>query len=324
MRHMNQIKGTDSELATLSQIINDANWYIGQSQATNTTRAYQSDWALFEKWCINHGVQAMPASVETVALYITDQAGNLKISTLQRKLSVISQAHVAAGYRAISAREEPLHKIWRGIRRTHGAMQIGKEPILVADIKNMVNGLGTYSAGIRDRALLLIGFAGAFRRSELVAVNIEDLLFGRDGVTIIIKQSKTDQEKIGRKVGIPYGSYPDTCPVRALEDWIRVLGCSEGPLFVPITRYDKVKKGRRLSDRSVSLIVKRTVQAIGLNPDNYAGHSLRSGLATSASQAGKAEHVIMRQTGHKSLAVVRRYIRSGDLYRDNAAANIGL
>lgn len=177
--------------------------------------------------------------------------------------------------------------------------------------------------GVRDRALLLLGFAGAFRRSELVALDLADVHAGHDGLTVVIRKSKTDQEGQGRKVGIPYGSHPHTCPVRAMATWREKSGLSEGALFRAINRHGQLQAGR-LSDRAVALIVKRAALAAGLDATKYAGHSLRAGLATSAAQAGVSERSIMAQTGHKSVMVARRYIRDGSLFRDNAAAQVGL
>ena len=176
--------------------------------------------------------------------------------------------------------------------------------------------------GKRDRALLLVGFAGAFRRSELVSLDVADVAFDPNGLTIRLRRSKTDQEGEGRKVGLPYGSNLATCPVRALQEWLHVAAITNGALFVGINRHGTPQG--RLSACAVALIVKKVVAAAGLNPDLYAGHSLRAGLATSAAMAGVSERSIMAQTGHKSVMMVRRYIRDGSLFRENAAAGIGL
>ena len=177
--------------------------------------------------------------------------------------------------------------------------------------------------GVRDRALLLVGFAGAFRRSELVSLNVRDLKFTNDGLTVTLRRSKTDQEGSGRKVGIPYGSSPETCPVRSLRAWLEASGIESGPVFRPINRHGQIRPSR-LSDRAVALIVKRAAEAAGKDPAEFAGHSLRSGLATAAAIGGASERAIMKQTGHRSTAMVRRYIRDGSLFRENAAARVGL
>jgi integrase len=187
----------------------------------------------------------------------------------------------------------------------------------------MVECLPDGLAGARDRALLLIGFAGGFRRSELVALDVADVRRGRDGLTIAIRRSKTDQEGAGRLVGLPAGAQALTCPARAYANWLAIGGISRGPLFRPVTRYDTLR-ATRLTDQSVALIVKRAAVAAGLDPTPYGGHSLRAGLATAAAQAGVEERAIMAQTGHRSVLMVRRYIREGSLFRDNAAAALGL
>jgi len=177
--------------------------------------------------------------------------------------------------------------------------------------------------GVRDRALLLVGFAGAFRRSELVSLDVADVAFGADGLIVQLRRSKTDQEGEGRKVGLPFGSNPLTCPVRAVRAWLDVAVIVRGPIFRPVDRHGNVA-GTQLTDQSVALVVKRCAKAAGLDPRRYAGHSLRSGLATAAAMADVSERAIMAQTGHKSLPMVRRYIRDGSLFRRNAAAAVGL
>jgi integrase len=187
----------------------------------------------------------------------------------------------------------------------------------------MIARLPEGSLGLRDRALLLIGFSGAFRRSELVALDVSDVAFNREGLVVTIRRSKTDQESAGRKIGIPYGSNPATCPIRSLQDWLERSGIHEGPLFRPINRHGRMASVR-LSGGAVAEIVKRYVEAVGLDATTFAGHSLRSGLATSAAMAGASERAIMAQTGHRSVNTVRRYIRDGSLFRENAVAVVGL
>lgn len=307
----------------LGAIASQAEDYLHQAKAPNTLKAYRSDWKDFEAWCQTHGQAALPASPETVALYLSDLANRCKTSTLHRRISAISQAHQAAKFEP-PTRSALVKNLWSGIRRAKGTAQAGKEPLLTPDIRVMIGSIrkGTLKS-IRDRALLLLGFAGAFRRSELVSLDFEDLRFTREGLTVILRRSKTDQEGEGRKVGIPYGSCPDTCPVRALEDWLREAGIAYGSLFRPINRHGQMK-GDRLTDQSVALIVKGAAEAAGLDPSHFSGHSLRAGLATQAAMAGVSERAIMAQTGHRSPMMVRRYIRDGSLFRENAAASLGL
>jgi integrase len=177
--------------------------------------------------------------------------------------------------------------------------------------------------GARDRALILLGFAGAFRRSELVGFDAEDCAFGKDGLTVTLRKSKTDQTGAGRKIGIPYGSNPDTCPVRTIQSWLELAAIITGPLFRSINRHGQVQRGR-LSGIDVARVVKKLVKRAGLDAAKFAGHSLRSGHATSAAIAGASERSIMAQTGHRSVQMVRRYIRDGNLFRENSAGNLGL
>ncbi|MCU4186609.1 tyrosine-type recombinase/integrase [Acidiferrimicrobium sp. IK] len=311
-----------SAVMTFEELVAGARRLAAASKAPATIRAYRADWRDFTGWCDRHGLQALPADPDTVALYLTDLAAWAKASTIGRRLSAISQAHQTAELDSPTTSVR-VRVTMAGIRRTIGTAQVGKDPVLMADLRKMVAKLGPSLNGTRDRALLLVGFAGAFRRSELVALNVEDVTDGQDGLTILLRRSKTDQEGAGRKVGIPYGSDPATCPVRAYRAWLDAAGISEGPIFRPVDRHGHVR-AVRLGDRAVAEVVKKACLAAGLEGARYAGHSLRSGLATSAAQAGASERSIMAQTGHKSLPMVRRYIRDGSLFRENAAAMVGL
>ena len=312
----------DTEVGPLAEIADRASEFVNQSKAKNTVRAYQSDWSHFELWCRAHGQISLPATSETVAFYLTDLSSTHKTGTLVRRISAISQAHQIAGFETPTGSSQ-VRLVMAGIRRTNGTAQVAKTPVLVEDLRRMVSKLPGNLLGVRDRALLLVGFSGAFRRSELVALDVADAIINRDGIVIVIRRSKTDQEGEGRKIGVPYGSNPATCPVRALQDWLGQCGFAEGSLFRPIDRFSRVSP-QRLSGAAIAEIVKRYVEAAGLDATKFAGHSLRSGLATSAAAAGASERSIMNQTGHRSLATVRKYIRDGSLFRENAAAVVGL
>lgn len=318
----NELARRETTAAEVHKLEESARDFIGAARAENTTRAYRSDWADFTTWCESHAVASLPAAPDTVALYITDRAATLKASTIQRRIVAISQAHQAAGLDTPTS-AAVVKTVWRGIRRTLGTAPDQKSAATVDVIRSMVGTLPATVAGRRDRAILLLGFAGAFRRSELVALDMNDLDFHCDGVTVTIRHSKTDQESEGRQVGIPYGQNVHTCPVRALVAWIEELGETTGPVFRAVTQRGNIADAR-LSDRTVALTVKRAAKAAGLDPAGFAGHSLRSGLATSAAAAGVPERHIMDQTGHKSERMVRMYIRRGSLYRNNAAAAVGL
>jgi integrase len=265
----------------------------------------------------------LPATPQTVALYLTDLAKTHKVSTLYRRLSGISQAHQAAGY-VTPTTDAHVRLVFQGIRRTLGSAPAQKNAAITAEVRAMVETLSPTSLiGVRDRALLLVGFAGAFRRSEVVSLAVADVTFASDGLIVQLRRSKTDQEGEGRKVGLPFGSNPLTCPVHALRVWLDVAAITRGPIFRAVDRHANVSN-TRLTDQSVALVVKRCAKAAGLDWPRYAGHSLRSGLATAAAMADVSERAIMAQTGHKSLPMVRRYIRDGSLFRRNAAAAVGL
>jgi integrase len=211
----------------------------------------------------------------------------------------------------------------KGIKRALGTATVQKAPALTADIRAMVDATDEELIGTRDRALILLGFAGAFRRAEIVSLDASDLDFNRDGLTVTLRRSKTDQEGQGRKIGIPYGSNPDTCPVRTLQAWLEETGITDGSAFRSLNRHGRVQSDR-LSPVDVARIVKKLARRADLDPSKYAGHSLRAGHATSAAASGASERSIMNQTGHRSVQMVRRYIREGSLFRENSAGKLGL
>ncbi len=308
--------------------------YLAASRAANTHRSYRTGWRQFETWCEQRHLTPLPASSETVALYVVDLvAGNVttatgsstkaKPATIDTRLAAIGAAHRAAGYES-PARAEAVRMVRRGIRRTVGTAQRQVRPVSVRDLQMMMEGFRPGSAAdCRDRALLLIGYAGALRRSELVGLDVGDVVEGANGLTVTIRRSKTDQEGVGRTVGIPYGRKRPTCPVRAWRTWLIIAGISEGPAFRPVRRSGQVGAAR-LSSQSIARIVKRHASAAGLDPRQVAAHSLRAGLATSAAAAGVPERVIANTTGHKGTTMLRKYIREGSLFRENAAAAVGL
>ncbi len=315
--------GEPRAITRLEQVAEDARDYARHAKAPNTLKAYRIDWADFSEWCALHRLEFLPATPQTVALYLSDLARTHKVSTLYRRLSGISQAHQAAGFPTPTT-EAQVRLVFQGIRRTLGSAPDQKNAAITAEVRAMVESLSpTTLIGARDRALLLVGFAGAFRRSELVSLDVADVTFNVDGLIVQLRRSKTDQEGEGRKVGLPFGSNPLTCPVRSLRAWLTAAAIIGGPIFRPVDRHANIAV-TRLTDQSVALVVKRCARAAGLDWARYAGHSLRSGLATAAAMADVSERAIMAQTGHKSLPMVRRYIRDGSLFRRNAAAAVGL
>jgi integrase len=284
--------------------------YIDEATAPATRRAYKNDLAHFRAWG-----GTLPASVEDVAGYLAHYGDRLAPATLQRRLAAISRAHDTLGL-PNPVKTELVRLTLRGICRKRGTAQRQARPLVKEDILLILTGIGEGCKAVRDAALLLIGFAGAFRRSELVGLNVEDLEFVHQGVIIHLKRSKTDQEGQGRKVGIPYGR-GHVCPVKALQTWLAEAGLTSGPLFRPITRHGKLAD-TRLTDQSVAQVVKTRAAHVGLRAEDLSGHSLRAGLATSAAQAGVPLHKIRAQTGHASDAMLQRYVRDGDLFNNSA------
>jgi site-specific recombinase XerD len=311
-------KGADLVPSSLDR----AREFARQSKADNTLRGYRSDWRDFCAWCERNRQCPLPASPESVAAYIAECAERLKVGSIQRRLNAIAEAHKAVGADSPTS-SGMVRNTLKGIRRTLGTATVQKAPALTADIRAMVDITNAGLIGLRDRALVLLGFAGAFRRAELVALDVSDLTFNRDGLTVSLRRSKTDQEGQGRRVGIPYGSNPDTCPVRTVQAWLEETGITDESVFRSLNRHGKVQLGR-LSPIDVARVVKKLAQRAGLDPAKYAGHSLRAGHATSAAASGASERSIMNQTGHRSVQMVRRYIREGSLFRENSAGKLGL
>lgn len=291
---------------------------LQQSKAANTLRAYEADWMDFYDWCTQRGLQTLPAEPETIVNYINDLADHAKANTVSRRLSAISENHKAAGYVDNNpCRGGLVRNALDAIKREKGTLQRGKTPILIDDLRNIISYIDdTDIAGIRDKALILVGFMGAFRRSELVQIDIEDLTFTHEGVIILVAHSKGDQVGQGEQVAIPYRSNRDICAVTALKSWIHTAHLNSGPLFRPLTKHKQIRN-RRLTNQSVAIIVKKYAELAGLNPEHFAGHSLRRGFATSAAQHDVDERSIMQQTRHKSEKMVRRYIEQGNLFKNN-------
>jgi site-specific recombinase XerD len=311
-------------VATLDRLAEQARAFVEAAKAENSRRAYRSDWLQFEVWCRGHGLVCLPAAPETVALYLTALAADHKPASLQRKLTSITKAHQAAGLPTPASMQiAVVSETLKGIRRTVGTAQPGKEPLLTADILNMLDALDEGPLGCRDRALLLVGFAGGFRRSELVSLDVEDVNETTDGLVIRVRRSKTDPEARGTTVALPYGSTAATCPVRSYRAWVAAAGITNGPAFRSVDRHGRVGQGR-MNAGSIARLIKRAAEDAGLDPASYAGHSLRAGFATQAFMNGAAEVSIMRQTRHKSLSTLRKYIRDRSLFRDNPAAKLGL
>jgi len=305
----------------LAPVVDAARLFASAAKAPRTLDAYRADWRTFCAWCDRMGLPSLPASPQTVALYLTARAQEgRKVATISRELAAISQAHLLAGHPSPRS-AGPVREVLKGIRRTLGTAQTQKAPLMGPELRQVLEALPQGLLGLRDRALLLVGFSGAFRRSELVGLEVRDVRFGKEGLTVTLRRSKTDQEGAGRTVALPYSGTPDACPVRALRAWLDAASIQQGTLMRSVSRHGAVST-RPLTGRAVALVVQRACAAAGLEAARYAGHSLRAGMATTAARRGKSEAAIMRQTGHRSVAMVRRYIRDADLWRDNASAGL--
>ena len=285
---------------------------LRNSKSENTLRAYQSDYNDFSLFCTKNGFQAMPTQPKILALYITHLSSYSKYSTLKRRLASISILHKTNGH-YIDTKHPIIMENLMGIKRTNGSNQKGKKPLLINDLKMLINAIDQSNEKdkrkIRDKALILIGFSGGFRRSELVDIEYEDLEFVSEGVKIFVKRSKTDQSGEGMTKAIPYFDNKNFCPVIALKNWIEIFDLKKNRIF-------------NISDKSVALIIKKYASYAGLDSHRYAGHSLRSGFATSTAESGAEERNIMAMTGHKSTEMVRRYIKEANLFKNNALNSI--
>jgi len=307
----------------LSDLAARAAEFARSSRSAATERAYRSDWTDFSGWCERAGLSPLPAAPATVGAYLSARTGELKVATLHRRLAAITAAHRMAGL-GLDGGHPAIARVLAGIRRAYGTRQQAKTAILTEDLRRVVRALPTTLAGIRDKAVLLVGFAGAFRRSELAALDLGDISLSNAGLTITIRRSKTDQEGAGRQVGIPRARKTSvTCPVAALESWLneRTELTNSDALFLGVFH------GRlmgRLSGQAIAEIVKRAVNRVGFDPSKFAGHSLRSGFATSAARGGADLAFIMQQTGHKSADVARRYVQAGSLLQNPASKAVKL
>jgi len=324
--------------------------YLLAARADSTRAAYASDWVHFTDWCGNQPdapLPHLPAAPETVAFYLAEHAGTLKVATLIRRCSAISAVHQAAGHPSPTI--SPLVRTTlAGIRRVHGVHQQAKDPLLAHQLRRLLDALPPEPIkallAARDRALLVLGFYGALRRSELVGLDTADVEVNDQGLVVTLRRSKTDQDAAGRRIAMLHTGSPDSCPAEVYLAWLAALDAALGkeqlplegdrrhveehgrlasPVFRPVNRHGSPAP-TRLTDKAVARVVQRTALQAGLGDLDLAGHSLRAGFATTAAAAGKSERSIMKQTGHKSLPMVRRYIREGSLFRDNATDGIVL
>ena len=292
-------------------------------KAPATLAAYRSDWRAFTNWCDTHRHRSLPAVPDTLVAWLQAQtAAGYAVATIQRRLITIRRQHHRNGRPSPTDTPE-VQATWAAARRRLGTASRKVAPLTLELLRQLIATCPSTPAGHRDHALLVIGFAGALRRSEIASISLADIGSDPAGIILTIRKSKTDQHQAGQRLGLPHGDAPATCPVRVLAAWTAHLPTTSGPLFRPIDRHGNIAH-RHLTGRAIAEIIKRRCTLAGLDPDRYSGHSLRAGFATSAAAAGATEIAIARQTRHRSMEVLRGYIREGDLFRTNAATTIGL
>ena len=298
---------------------------LQSSKATNTVRAYKSDFKDFGLFCAQNDFKALPSEPKIVSLYLTYlSTKDNKMSTLKRRLVSIGVIHKLKGHYLDTKHPSIIENIM-GIKRRKGSIQKGKKPILISDLKLIIDVIDEEQnediKKLRDRSIILIGFSGGFRRNEIVSLDYEDLDFVSEGLKINIKRSKTDQFGEGSKKALPYFDNSQYCPVVSLQKWIKISNINSGPLFRRFSKGSKLSENR-LTDQTVALLIKAYLKLAGVDSSNYSGHSLRSGFATSAAESGAEERSIMAMTGHKSTEMVRRYIKEANLFKNNALNKI--
>jgi len=298
---------------------------LQSSKANNTVRAYKSDFNDFRLFCAKNGFKALPSEPKIVSLYLTHlSTKNIKMSTLKRRLVSIAVIHRLKGQYLDTKHPSIIENIM-GIKRRKGSIQKGKKPLLINNLKQIINVIDEDKEEeikkFRDRSILLIGFSGGFRRNEIISLDFEDLDFVTEGLKINLKRSKTDQFGEGSVKGLPYFNNSQYCPVISLKKWIEVSNIGSGPLFRRFSKGSKLTQNR-LTDQTVALLIKKYLKLAGIESKNYSGHSLRSGFATSAAESGADERSIMAMTGHKSTEMVRRYIKEANLFKNNALNKI--
>ena len=293
-----------------------------KARADRTLDEYAAQWRRFEDWCGRRNLEAIPCEPGTLALYISDLASRLKPASIAMAMSAIGYCHAAAGL-AQPNKHPSVVELWAGTRRSLGMAQRRVSPLVVDQLATISRALPRTLAGLRDRALLVLGLAGAMRRSELVALTVGDVQFASGGgLLLYVSRSKTDQEARGVRIGIARGNDPLTCPERTLRAWLKASRLERGPLFRSVRGK---RLGASLTGAAVALVIKRAAAAVGLDASSYSGHSLRAGLATSAARAGKADRAIMQQGRWSGRSMVDRYVREARLLDEaNASADIGL
>lgn len=306
----------------LSGLLAKAKEYARASKAPSTLRTYLSAWSSFTTWCASRSLASCPASPEVIVAYIADRADLLRPQSIKKHLAAISQVHKMAGHES-PVQTQPVRAVMKGLRKTKGVAAKPKKALRVEHVRKMVATVPVGIVGVRDKAILLLGFVGGMRRSEIVGLDAGDIAFEPEGIALLIRRSKRDQDGKGRHVAVPRGHHEATCPVRALRAWLDVAAVTDGPLFVRLDPGGACRR-LRLDGRAVAHVVQRAAGRAGLDPEMFSGHSLRRGFCTEAARAGAAERDIARTTGHTSMAVLRGYVEAGTLFEQCAASVLDL
>jgi len=298
---------------------------LQNSKANNTVKAYKSDFNDFGLFCVKNKFKSLPSEPKIVSLYLTHlSTKDIKMSTLKRRLVSIGVIHKLKGL-YLDTKHPSIIENLMGIKRRKGSIQKGKKPILISNLKQIINVIDKEKneeiKKLRDRSIILIGFSGGFRRKEIVSLDYEDLDFVEEGLKINLRRSKTDQFGEGSIKGLPYFDSAQYCPVVSIQKWIEISKINSGALFRRFNKGSKLSKNR-LTDQTVALLIKKYLKLAGIESRDYSGHSLRSGFATSAAESGVEERSIMAMTGHKSSEMVRRYIKEANLFKNNALNKI--
>ena len=294
---------------------------LQNSKAKNTVRAYKSDFKDFALFCAKNSFKTLPSDPKVISLYLTYLASrDVKMSTLKRRLVSIGVIHRLKGHYLDTKHPAIIENIM-GIKRRKGSIQNAKKPILINHLKSIIKSINEQKSDeikkLRNKSLILIGFAGGFRRYELISIDYNDLEFVSEGLKIVLRRSKTDQFGEGSVKALPYFDTPDYCPVINLKKWLEISNIKKGPIFRSFSKGSKLTD-KRLSDQSVALLLKEHLNLSGIDSSNFSGHSLRSGFATVSAESGADERSIMAMTGHKSTEMVRRYIKEANLFKNNA------
>tara|TARA_B100000686_G_scaffold190689_1_gene197361 strand:+ start:390 stop:1343 length:954 start_codon:yes stop_codon:yes gene_type:complete len=316
-----------NELTTeLKSLHEDTLNNLKNSKSNNTLRAYKSDFKDFGAFCNSHGLKSLPTEPKVVAIYLTHLSKSSKVSTLRRRLVSISMVHKIKGH-YLDTKHPVIIENLLGIKRVKGSIQRGKKPLLINDLKAIIKVINEQNINkitkLRDISIVLIGFGGGFRRSEIISIDYEDLEFVSEGLKIRLRKSKTDQFGEGMIKGLPYFENENYCPVNNLKKWLLISNIKSGPIFRRFTKGSKLSDNR-LTDQTVVLLIKKYLKLANIENTNYSGHSLRSGFATVAAESGADERSIMAMTGHKTAQMVRRYIKEANIFKNNALNKVKL